>query len=312
MNCRDFLAEFEERRDTLSQTAQLHLNDCPDCVKTSGEQTRVWQMIDGMRRVDAPKNFDFRVKARIANSKPADFQPRFLPVLRYVLPLSLVVLILGLVVFNTTYFSGSNSPKIAEIVPQMPSVREVSPNNSLVSNQSVAAANSLQSSPGEAAFAEDSNTKPATGEQKTQSVAVKSTKKLLTESRKANPKNNSGGGSVDKTFSSPKILTPENLNPNKIIGTLPNAGNENLITDVQILNFIGIETVSEKGGKKVKSVKSDSLAERSGVKTGDVIEAIDGKRISDKPMLMETFESKKLTVVRDTKKIEIVLQNKSN
>jgi len=317
MNCREFLTEFEERQ-ALSEPAQLHLNDCPDCEKTSDEQTRVWQMIDGLRQVDAPKDFDFRVKARIAQSKSADYQPRFFPVLRYVLPLSLVILVLGLYAFNTSFFFGDNTaPQIAGTAPQTPSVRNNAPSSSSTPEQFVAVANSPQSSIPQSSSsentAEDSNIKLATDEPETHFVAVKSTKKLLTESRKANPKNNSGGGgSIDKTFSSPKILTPENLNPNKIIDTLPNAVNQNPITDVQVLSFIGIETVSEKGSKKVIAVKPDSLAARSDVKVGDVIEAIDGKRIGDKPVRMETFESRKLTVVRGAKKIEIVLQNKSN
>ncbi len=103
MNCREFTAEFEERRNALSQSARFHLNDCPGCEKTSGEQTRVWQMIDGLTRVDAPNDFNFRVKARIANAKPHNFQPQFFPVLRYVLPLSVIGLILAFVVFNGIY-----------------------------------------------------------------------------------------------------------------------------------------------------------------------------------------------------------------
>ncbi len=94
MNCREFLIVFEERSG-LTEAATLHLKDCSGCQKTSREQTLVWQMIEDLPRVDAPKNFDFRVKARIADAKPTNFQPRFFPVLRYVLPLSLAVLILG-------------------------------------------------------------------------------------------------------------------------------------------------------------------------------------------------------------------------
>ena len=312
MNCRDFLAEFEERRDTLSQPAQLHLTDCPDCVKTSGEQTRVWQMIDGLRRVNAPKNFDFRVKARIAKSKPADFEPRFLPALRYVLPLGLVVLILGLVVFNTTYFSGNNSLQIAEVVPPMPNEKQVSPINSFSTNQ-IAATKPADKTP----VAENANLngEPTANNQENEfkvSMVAKSAAKPRTKATKKNADDIGGGSRVLSSKPPSSVKLPLGINPNRSVETSPNAGNINPITDVQVLSFIGIETVSENGGKKVKAVQSDSLAERSGVKTGDVIEAIDGKRIGGKPVRMEIFESKKLTVVRDSKKIEIVLQNKSN
>ncbi len=311
MNCRDFLAEFEERNNALTQSAQFHLNECPDCGKTSREQTRVWKMIDGLRRVDAPTDFDFHVKARIVKSKSADFEQRFFPVLRYVLPLGLIVLILGAVIFNTTDFRG-NSPQIIESVRQMPIAEQTSLSNSSTPEQIVVVATPQQPSPNENAVAENLNLKPTTSEREIQFVAEKSTKKLLTETRKANPKN-SGGGSREFSLTSPDAPKfPLGINPNQTIEPSPNAGNLNPITDVQILDIIGIETVSEKGGKKVKAVKPDSVAEHSGVIPGDLVEAIDGKRIGDKAFVLDTAEIKKLTISRGAAKIEIVLQYKSN
>ncbi|MDQ3062111.1 MAG: hypothetical protein M3R14_04510, partial [Acidobacteriota bacterium] len=129
MNCRDFLIEFEERT-ALTEAAMFHLDDCPSCKKTSREQTRVWQMIDVLPRVDAPNNFDFRVKARIANSKSTDFQPRFFPVLRFVMPLGVIVLLLGLIAFNTNYFSGDNAAEqIAVNLPPTSIERETTASN---------------------------------------------------------------------------------------------------------------------------------------------------------------------------------------
>jgi len=312
MNCRDFLAEFEERNNALTQSAQFHLKECPNCGKMSREQTRVWRMIDGLQRVDAPTDFDFHVKARIAKSKSAAFQQRFFPVLRYVLPLGLVVLILGAVIFNTTDFRDSNSTQIVESLPQMPVAGQTSSGNFSTPEQIVVVATPQQPSPNENTVAENLNLKPAASEKEIQFVAEKSTKKLLTESRKANPKN-SGGGSREFSLTSPDApKLPLGINPNQTIEPSPNTGNLNPITDVQILDFIGIETVSEKGGKKVKAVKPDSLAERSGVEPGDLVEAIDGKRIGDKAFVLDTAEIKKLTVSRGAAKKEIVLQNKSN
>jgi hypothetical protein len=114
MNCRDFLIEFEDR-DTLTRAATLHLKDCLGCQKTTAVQTRIWQMIDGLGRVDAPKDFDFRLKAQIAKANANDFKPRFLPALRYVLPLSAIVLVFALVVFNAVFLNDKNIvPQVAE------------------------------------------------------------------------------------------------------------------------------------------------------------------------------------------------------
>ncbi len=315
MNCRDFIIEFEERRGNLTEAATLHVKICADCQKTSREQTQVWLMIDNLRRVDAPNDFDFRVKARIAQGKPADSQFGFFPALRYVLPLGLIVLILGAVVFNSSYFPGNATPPIAKTaVPPMLDVAENPASNSFATPDRVAAINNpLQSSANENNAFGDLIVKPTANERGNQFIADKSTRKILTESRKPNPANDSGGGS--RVFSSkpPESLRfPVGINPNQTVEPLSNAGNSNTITDAQILSFIGIEIVSEKDKKKVKTVKPESLAERSGIEAGDFIEAIDDKQISGETVQMKTFEVKKLTVVRDAKRIEIVLQNKSN
>ena len=321
MNCREFTAEFEER-SALTQAATLHLNDCPGCKKTSAEQTRVWQMIDGLKRVDAPNDFDFRVKARIANKKPADFQPRFLPVLRYVLPLGLVVLILGAVIFNTAYFSdGSSSPAIAENIQQAPSAVEIPSTNSVSPEQFPAIINSQQSFTDEKVFVGSSNQNIQTlrnereaklrNEREAKFVAVKSVQKPAAKPRRESVKVDlEGGGYHDKTSTEVRVITPENISPNNPSAILPNEANAKPLTDEQMLDFIGIKMTSENGRKKVQSVASGSAAERSGVKVGDVIEAIDGKQIGGEPM--KTFEGKKLTVVRGAAKVQINLQNKQN
>jgi hypothetical protein len=314
MNCREFTAEFEER-SALTQAATLHLNDCPGCKKTSAEQTRVWQMIDDLKRVDAPNDFDFRVKARIANKKPADFQPRFYACLRYVLPLGLVVLILGAVIFNTAYFSdGSSSPAIAENIQQTPSAAEIPSSNSVSPEQFPPIINSQQSFTNEKVFVDSPNQsiKTQRNEQEAHFVAVKSTRKLPARLSKENRREaeDEGAGSHDISVRPPPPpILPSGISPNQSVETNPNAG-DSKSAGGHILSFIGIETISESGGRKVKSVMSGSAAERSGVKVGDVIEAIDGKQIGGEPM--KTFEGKKLTVVRGGEKIEINLPNKQN
>jgi predicted metalloprotease with PDZ domain len=75
---------------------------------------------------------------------------------------------------------------------------------------------------------------------------------------------------------------------------------------------LGIETVYTGENWKVLSVQESSPAKRSGVKTGDAVEAIDGEKLTDKPLQSKMFEGKKLTVVRDGQKIEISLGIKSN
>jgi len=311
MNCREFLAEFEERRNALSQTAQLHLNDCPGCQKTSGKQTRVWQMIDGLTRVDAPNDFDFRVKAKIANTKPSYFQPHFFPVLRYLLPLSLIVLVFGLLASNTSFFFDNNgASQVADaIVPQTPNEEKISPVNSFSSNQIAAPDPSNEPSIAEVA---NVNVEPTARNQEEQFVAVKQTVKLRANKAK---KNSDDDGIISRDLSvkpPPPVKLPFGMNPNQTVDTLPNGNNTTFVSDERILQVLGIEVIRESGNLKVKTVKENSPAERSDVKVGDVIEAINDVKLSAEPLRAKRIEVKKLTVLRNAEKIEIVLQNKLN
>ncbi|MDQ3751082.1 MAG: PDZ domain-containing protein [Acidobacteriota bacterium] len=306
MNCRDFLTEFEERK-RLTEAATLHLNDCPDCKKTSSEQTRVWQMIDVLPRVDAPNNFDFRVKARIANSKSADFQPRFFPVLRYVMPLSVVVMLVGLIAFNTTYFSGNQSsePPTAKNIIESTIVRENMPPNASSTNQLVYAESKDEES---AVTFPTVNNKQSTN-QNMQFVATKLPSSRQIKTPKSKVEKDSGGGNHVISVRKVPVYLPKNMDTNQTNTSVSNPEDPKTINQEQLLSFIGIETVLENAKRTVKSVTKNSLAERSGVKVGDVIEAIDGKKISGEPKRSKAVALKNLTVLRGANKIEIPLKN---
>ncbi|MBA4120974.1 MAG: hypothetical protein H0X72_00730 [Acidobacteria bacterium] len=307
MNCRDFLTEFEES-ERLTKAATRHLNDCPNCKKTSSEQTRVWQMIDILPRVDAPVNFDFRVKARIANSKSADFQSRFFPVLRYVMPLGVIVLLLGIIAFNANYFSDNNdaTPQIAKFVPPTSIENETTASDPSFTNQNILSTFGNESS---VASQLNTNTVSIKDIREAQIAAVNSKKKRRTETPKKNAEESDGIGSRDITVSAPTVTLPRGLDPNRRIETAPNADDTKFFTAEEILPFLGIEIVLQNENRTVKSVKRNSLAERSGVEVGDVIEAIDGKQISDEPFSGRTIKVKTLTVLRGVKKFEIALHN---
>lgn len=304
MNCREYTAEFEERRARLSEAARLHLDDCPGCEKTSRAQTRVWQAIDALARVDAPNDFEFHVKAKIANAKPADFQPRFLPVLRYVLPLGLIVMVLGLLTFNTSLFVGNDGESRLSQTPVQPTPAAVIPPiDSFSSNQVAVAAASGEILPANIANAD---MKPTQSGQQGQLATAKVSPKMRTNAPKKNVDDNFLGWK-DTTVSEEKGRFPFGLDPNRTIKTLPRVENENFLSDT--FQVFGIETVSESGKLKVKTVKQNSLAERSDVKVGDVIEAVNDVKLSASAPRPKKIEVKKMTIVRDGEKIAISVKN---
>ena len=316
MNCRDFLNEFEDR-NALTDAAARHLKDCADCRKIDAAQTRVWKIIDGFVPVDAPNDFDFRVKARIANAKASDFQTPVLPVLRYVVPFGAFVVILAFVVFNGIYSLDDTSvPAIAEKSFQAPIQKENLPAETFPSQQ-IAGINDLKGVAERKSVVKDTNGKPLqienkkeskTFENKNQFVAVKSVKKPQTELVKDEGK--ISGGSQVQAVKPPEILLPRGIpNSNQKVENPTDFLRANSITVEQILTAFGIEISAKNGNRQVKTVKPNSVGERSGVKVGDVIEAIDGRKLSSEPISGQTIEVKKLTVLRSAEKIEIVLHN---
>ncbi len=65
--------------DECSVDATQHLRDCGECRKFHQKQTRLRQIVGGLGTVEAPADFDFRLRARLANeSNTAGFHLRAL------------------------------------------------------------------------------------------------------------------------------------------------------------------------------------------------------------------------------------------
>ena len=262
------------------------------------EDEKVQKMIGDLKRIDAPKDFDFRLKARIANATSTDFQPRFLPVLRYILPLSTILVIFAFVVLNGLYFPDNQAvSQVAETVPPTQVEQKSPPIMPFVDERVVAKDENL--------VVEDLPIKKDIKSlaDKPQFIAVKSpTAKLK---KNLSEKIDNSGGSRDSASTVPPInYTPKGTNLNPIVENPPNTKTLKPLNAQEILSQLGIEAIFTDAGWKVKSVKQEGL----GVKVGDVIEAIDGEKLTDKPLSAKTVEVKKLTIMRGAEKIEISLR----
>lgn len=313
MNCREFQNEFEENAE-LNSAATLHLDSCTNCQKFHFEQTKLWEMLGGLNRVEAPKDFDFQLRARIARSKPEDYrQTGFFPALRYILPLSAILVVLSVVALSGLFLVDSNSiPSVAVSETPNPLVNAAMPINNFVEPKEISA----EKSPlvNNAPVYETNSLKPATLDQRPE-VAGKKIEGGSKDSPHEKPNvvitpenEDSGGGLRDRdfTFGSPKVFTPSGIpNPNQKTETNSNQNNaQTKISD--ILSMLGIKANS----LKVVSVQKSSIAERSGVKVGDVIEAINGKKITGDTLEGKEVSVKSLTVLRNGERQEITLSNK--
>ena len=71
MNCQSIRREIEEAGSAgfLSAAALSHLESCAACQTLSRQQTNLQAILSGLGTVEAPGDFDFRLRARLAGEK---------------------------------------------------------------------------------------------------------------------------------------------------------------------------------------------------------------------------------------------------
>lgn len=251
------------------------------------DEQKVSDLLGGLKRVDAPKNFEFRLKSRIANTRPEDMRPRrLIPVLGYAAPLVLVLLVGTYLVVTGVYTVDTNS--VADVEQPQP-VADI--------NETVL--------PNPAPFTEKEEPVPNNELQAASldQITVADTERTA-EARKAPKKTSRSsdqpGGSFDTGLGSPKVILPKSMDANVISAAR--------VSIREILSTIGIN--AEFGGEaiEVKSVVANNMAARSGIEAGDVLETINGQRVTGVTMFASPFSVTSVGVRRDGKSIQINLR----
>ena len=70
-NCRNIRREIEEAGPgrMLSRAAISHLSTCPACETLSRQQINLRAIVSSLGKVEAPADFDYRLRARLAAEK---------------------------------------------------------------------------------------------------------------------------------------------------------------------------------------------------------------------------------------------------
>jgi len=265
----------------------------------SADEQKVREMCCSLKKIDAPKDFDFKLKARIANTKPHDFQPRFRFAFRYAMPALALFLVLGLLAYNGGFWSSNDNKIIAE--SSFGATNSALPQNTMVSNFSPPE----QKTDENLAVLPSNQSFPKLPE-KTQVAdnIPPIPKKDLREN-----KQNSNGGSKDFGFTR-DIPKQPNFNSNPVLPNPQNNEKSSPMPVKDVLSIMGVNANFENGKWTVKSVVANGLGEASGIKENDIIEAIDDQLLSAETINLKTFSGKILTVTRNGAKSQIKLRNK--
>ncbi len=215
------------------------------------EHIEVGRLIGTLGRVQAPKDFDFQVRARIAIGKPQEKRASWFPAtVRFAAPLGLLLAVGGYVGYNSVYSTDVASVPVVAYAPAEPGSPVNNPvaqdqpvvNTEVIADQTLAEA------------------KPETTPDRILKTGQKTP--AVTEPKNEKP----GGGSYDTAATdSKKINAPD-------IDDLAPAPKRVLISAKDFLSSIGVSASSTGTGGRIQSVGGSAAA--VGIMVGDVIESI--------------------------------------
>lgn len=244
---------------------------------------KVAALLRSLPRVQAPANFDFHLNARIARGQ----SPRatLIPFFKIAAPLGLVLLVTVAFLFYGSM--PSNTDVAAVEAPVADSRSSASPPQT----ESFAP----QPAPPVAQNPDPVVTQAPTAKSNPLRTIPASTRRPVDQRPIAPPRD----GSVDLTQKTANVINPP--------GTDPRTAAD--ISVREVLQMLGVTAEFSDGGWKVQSAAENSVAQRSGIKSNDVIEAVDGKPLTGTTNVKGDF-GKVLRVRRDGKKIDVTLLNR--
>jgi hypothetical protein len=295
------------------------MNKEPENLSRNDEKLR--GILSSLEKVDAPKDFNFKLKSKITDAKSTRVNSTFWRYFAIAVPSLACVMLIAFFAFNRnvspmqdTIATVENPQKIepAAIVNE---VKPIQTSNTFVAEDKNSneppkpAKNSPLVEPkvvDEKIIAEP---KPVDEKiyakiEKPRNTAVKNERVL---SKVPKVKDEFIGQKTSAVTDIPKPILPKGLNGNS--PSLKINETDTVFEIENVLKDLGIETTAENGKLKVKSVTKKSLAENSGVKTNDVIDAVDNQKITPKEIRKKAFDAKSINVIRDGKTIELKLQN---
>lgn len=255
-------------------------------------EAQISRLLASLPRVDAPGDFNFRVKARIAEGRPSEAPSRWFPLAaRAALPVAAIALIGGYFGITAIY-SPDEGPAQAVVVDSAPAQPEIrQPVQSLPpvgpQQDEVAAVVSEAETP----------VRPVQEPQTVRSVAVRNTVPKAPVSTPA-----ADEASFDVSAPIPKTLSPDEATPK------PSATVRQGDPAGEVLKRIGINALFGESGWKAESVSPDTAAAKAGVRAGDVIQSVDEQPLSDLGSVAKPAKGKKVTVLRDGRSVEIVIE----
>lgn len=255
------------------------------------DEKAIAELLGALPRVLTPNDFDFRVKARIAAGEPSKKAWTWFPTAaRLALPLLILVAIGGYFAFQT----------IKPTAREVGSIPEVKTENTV--QGIMIPSNSTGVLPESGGIAGRIPAKPQEIEPK---FTIPGSNAVIASANIERP----GGGSFDSGVKPSRMIYPPGINPNAKIPMRPkDFDNPGQILAKDVLTQFGVNVVYSEIGWKVESVKTNSPAQRAGIKAGDVVEAMNDQPVSEKTSFSGRFSGRNMRLKRKGQTVDINLQ----
>ena len=259
------------------------------------------RVLGNLEKIDVPNNFGFSVRAKIANKKELK-KSLLRSFLKIATPISFVLLV-GIFIFSNYSKQNIQQITISETIQEI----NIANNGKQISIDE----------PEKLIAISDNATTPKSTESKPINVVnneLPRNSKQQLEAKKVNNlhiskiKKEEILTSVSAVTEAKRVIVPKGLNQNNKIEK-PESNIAPASFEIEkVLDELGIETVEANNKLTVKSIKKNTVAERSGLKSGDIVESLDNQKITPKQTSGKVSNGNILTVVRDGKTIELKLQ----
>lgn len=264
----------------------------------SADEQKIAHLLGSLKRVEAPKDFDLRLKAKIANAAPVTRPSwRLIPVLKYALPSILIMAVAGMFLIRDTSVpvdvsTVADQPKPVETVP-VPAANPVQP--PVVVDQSTTLASV--------------DTPERTELPSSRRIVRPATQPRISTERAVIATAPTPRMSEDKALTgSNVIITPPNLNTKGTQEKPDDFDTSAAIGIRQVLSALDIDANFDGAAWKVRSVKKGGFGERSDVRAGDAIIEIDGRKIEENTSYKGSVSAKTIKIRRGEKIVDIELK----
>lgn len=272
------------------------------------DERRISDLVGRLEKVPAPKDFDFRLKARIAAVREnGGVKASGWRALRYALPLTATLVIAAFIMIQAGLFSPASETTLDNFVAESVENRQPSDEpEPPASNREVARTTNT-------AVPVDQPAAPDVPVGKSKTVNDLTARRNPVQKQvRLDPKPSPTEeplSSKDFTVRPSNVqIMPEGLTPQPAIPENKDLKTDDSVSALGVLQILGVETVEEGAKLRVKAVRENSLAGRSGVKPGDVIEAIDEQKIDRENRLLKLGGGRTMTVTRDGRILKLELK----